>query len=123
MSVTASADTDDIIVFLNTGTSTNFSYVTDLGSAYTYLKIPSTESLALHHHLKEELLFYLGLYNFMAASHISINLHKHGMSPNNENTDGMEHNRRWLAYGFKSMAKIAIKIAEKTGRCFVNPQI
>lgn len=56
MTVTAAEDADDIISFLKLPTSTTFTFLTDLSTAYAYLTPPSINSLALYHHLKEELL-------------------------------------------------------------------
>ena len=117
MTITTAENVDDIISFLNTGTSTAFTYLTDLNTAYSYLTTPSLNSLAIQHQLKEELLYFLGLYNYVAASHTSINSLKQSLpqSASNSLTEGLEHNIRWSAFGYKSFAKMAQKAAEKLG--------
>ena len=117
MTVTSAENADDIIAFLNTGTSTAFTYLTDLHTAFSYLTTPSLNSLAIQHHLKEELLFYLGIYNYVASSHTSIATVKQYLPPSTDNTltERMKHNMRWSAFGYKSFAKMAIKTAENLG--------
>jgi len=115
MTVTASEGADDIISFLNTDTARTFSYLCDLNTAYAYLTIPSVESLALQHQLKEDLLSLLGTYNFMAAQHTSITTIKKDIANGSALIERLENSIRWEAYGYKSMAKKATKVAEKLG--------
>ena len=73
MTVTASEGADEIIEFLNNPTSANYSYLADLSTAFPYLTLPSLNTLALQHHLKEELLAQLGLTNLEKVANATKN--------------------------------------------------
>ena len=109
MTVTASEGADEIIEFLNNPTSANYSYLADLSTAFPYLTLPSLSTLALQHHLKEELLAQLGLYNFKSATYSKLAAIKR------ENNSGSHLIDQLEVYGYKSRAKLATKIAEKLG--------
>ena len=111
MTVTATEGTDNIIDFLNSGPAMAFSYVTDRPTAYPYFSMPSLDTLGQQLHLKEELLYHLGLYNHMAAAN-AVNKIVDLKGPQR---DSLEHFARWAAYGYKSFAKLATKTAEKLG--------
>ena len=86
MIVTATEGCDEIVSFLNTGTSHSQEYLSDLISAHAYLSIPSLDILAKQHYLKEELLFYLGAYNYFALTHDAFTLLKQDI-PNDVNNN------------------------------------
>ena len=117
MTVTATEGSDDIISFLNTGTSSSHAYLADLITAHAYLSIPPLDNLAKQHYLKEELLFYLGAYNHIATTHTALSIMKQELpsSINNNLHNSLEHTIRWNAYAYKSHAKIASQVAEKLG--------
>ena len=114
MTETASENVDEVVSFLNTGTACNFNYVSDLSTAFAYFSIPQAKFLAVQHQLKEEVLFYLGLYNFVASTHTAISKAKE-KSTDNSCAGDLEAIKRWNAYGYKSVAKMAKKAAEKLG--------
>ena len=114
MTVTPNEKVDEVISFLNTGTASNFSYVSDLNTAFAYFSIPSIKTLSLQHQLKEEVLFFLGLYNFVAATHTAVAKVKE-RTPSSSASGDLESIKRWNAYGYKSIAKMAKKSAEKLG--------
>ncbi|KAK8387644.1 hypothetical protein O3P69_018275 [Scylla paramamosain] len=70
--------------------------------------------LALFHSLKEELLFLISTYSFIATSHESLKSERntiHTKLPSH--SDWLTHNLRWSAYGYKLFAMMAIPVAEK----------
>ncbi|MPC09203.1 hypothetical protein E2C01_001805 [Portunus trituberculatus] len=116
LTVTAADTADSIITFLNLPTAASFNHITDLPTAYAYLTLPQHHILALLHSLKEELLFLIGAYSFIAASHESLKSERnaiHTYLPSH--SDWLTHKLRWSAYGYKSFAKMAIPVAEKLG--------
>ena len=106
MTITASKNVDAVVSFLNAGTACNFNYVSDLSTAFAYFSIPQNKFLAIQHQLKE-VLFYLGLYNFVASTHTAISKAKE-KSTNNSCAEDLEAIKRWNAYGYMSVAKMAI---------------
>ena len=119
MTVTASEGADEIIEFLNNPTSANYSYLADLSTAFPYLTLPSLNTLALQHHLKEELLAQLGLYNFKSATYSKLATIKREINSGSHLIDQQELTMRREAYGYKSRAKLATKIAEKLGAAYL----
>ena len=115
MTVTTAGGCDDIITFLNTPTAATFNFLADITTAFTYLSVPSLESLALQHQLKEELLLHLGFYNHSAAIYNHLSTIKSATPSGSPLVEKLEQGMRWNAYGYKSMAKMAIRIAEKLG--------
>lgn len=116
MTVTADEDIDRIISFLNQGTSTSKNYVSATPFSDLYVTTPSVKTLALQHHLKQELLFHLGLYNHLASTFYSITNIKSSLHESaNDQISRLELTGRWTAYGYKSLAKIVILTAEKLG--------
>ncbi|KAK8378298.1 hypothetical protein O3P69_011057 [Scylla paramamosain] len=116
LTVTAADTADSVITFLNLPTAASFNHFTDLPTAYAYLMLPQHHMLALFHSLKEELLFLIGTYSFIAASLESLKPERNAIYTNLPSySDWLTHNLRWSAYGYKSFAKMAIPVAEKLG--------
>lgn len=116
LTVTTADAADSVVTFLNLPTAASFNHITDLPTAYAYLTLPQHHMLALFHSLKEELLFLIGTYSFIAASHESLKSERNAIHTKlPSHSDWLTHNLRWSAYGYKSFAKMAIPVAEKLG--------
>ena len=61
---------DSVLDFLNTPTQQSLSYVVDSLALYPFLVLPSLDLLAIHHHLKEQLLHFLGLFDFANSASV-----------------------------------------------------
>ena len=68
MTVTAAEGADEVISFLNLGTSASRSYVSVIPFSDLYVAVPTIKSLAVQHHLKQKHLFQLDFYNHVAAT-------------------------------------------------------
>ena len=116
MTVTADEDADQVISFLNANTSVSAAYVSTVPMGDFYVAVPTRKTLSTQHNLKQELLFFLGLYNHYIASHATNSCSKQTIQQISE-AQGiqLELSLRWTAYAYKSIEEIIFSVAEKLG--------
>ena len=114
--VTADEDADQVLFFLNVNTSVSAAYVSTMPMGDFYVTIPTRKTLSTQHNLKQELLFFLGLYNHYIASHATNSCSKQTIQQISE-AQGiqLELSLRWTAYAYKSIEEIIFSVAEKLG--------
>ena len=64
--------TDDITAFLTLPTSQSMQFLVNLPTMYGYLELPSPHTLAVLHHLKEEILGLMGQYGIFSCCHMTV---------------------------------------------------
>ena len=119
LALKAEAGIDPVIDFLNTPTTQAMSFVIDSHNLFGFLATPSLDLLAIHHHLKEQLLLMLAVYNgFSTLSLATQNVIKKGTFPEVDDCGmlcELQGNAQFSQFIYKSVGEIIENLAKQLG--------